>query len=1290
MTSTALDISIDPKISRILSPEVAQNLMTEAMQSHGNWQPSVGTARWANPFIAAEAMPYEPGAIWLGRNPLNSSQALGYKDDRHVLLCAGTRTGKGRSFIINNLALWPGSICVVDPKGENATVLANRRGAGSDYCDGLGQKVFVFDPFGCASVAQEHRACFDPLSVLDPNSPNLQRMAARIAEATTVLPEDSKGGEWAKRGQQMITTVILHVMTSVDFDGEDEHGQDLRSIVTVRRLLTAGDRNARKLLLEMGADEKSVPSAMICLWDAIAHNPACNGVIADQGASLLESLEHHREYFESVRTSAVENTAWIDDPYMRETLVGSEKVRNELNIQDLKTDPNGHSIFLCLPVDDMGTYGRWQRVMVASVISQMQASQGVPATGHPLLMCLDEFPALGKMERLEKAAAEIAGAGVKLMTVVQNLPQLKRLYKEGWETFLGNAGLQIYFGMDDNTTREYLQKALGEMEVVREVRSANEGTSEQSTTGETKGRSHGTTTNTSKGGNETWQDSEGHSTGTQKSKGGNTSQGSSQSRGTNRSQGHSSGYSTGSNFNTSLLFGRNNYSSSDSYNSGENTSYGSNTSHSTNQSSGENWSNSESSGSNWSNSKGGGNNWSESSGVSEQEQFSEQFSRAQGMQRGAGIAETVQKRPLLPSNEADQFFAAVTQKDAPYYPGLALVKISGRDPLHVRKTNYDEDPAFIRCFDPHPAHPFVEAVEEPDILPEPIVPQQPVTISRKKFRPTPDINTREKAILVACPGEVRATFTTLPNNLSSCPDKGILWEFEEEITVNAPADFIYHALLNTEYFSYWFANQKKPGVPLPDEITPCTELNHKAKIVWCEDGKSILLEQNEHFVEISISKIDEQNSLIKERTFKYKTDESKHWASYLEPLFVSKAKRKHEASEEMQQKRNERARSRHEYDSQSDRYTMQNFLEILFHYNIPTISIHENLLTGVNIAKEDRERIFSIHSNANSSCVKYFKDEHGNYLLREGNIINNNPDILYHIVDGEDEETCKEKYTNKYDLHNCRVLKVFNEDGASNEVFERIALLEQIQEFNPTQMFLFGKKYQSGREFPKDDKQAAAWYKKAGDNGYTIAFRWLAELYLDKNALSYKPNLAKRYLRTSAEVNDSYSMFRLGSFYLEGSHNTKKSISEATFWLRKALERRDVSAANAVVEHEQLFEDKTFVEGAISQVEEYLNWFFDESGDEPGGIEELFFSQLANLFCQSERFKDVNKAIYWLYKAHSKNLFAWSVNHNVFHIVGILEDSLPLMPHYRNEIHALLLRYDEYIKEIDAQIEAEE
>ena len=80
---------------------------------------------------------------------------------------------------------------------------------------------------------------------------------------------------------------------------------------------------------------------------------------------------------------------------------------------------------------------------------------------HDVIFMMDEFPVLGHMSSIEKAAGQIAGLGLRLWPVIQDPSQLKAIYKDRWETFMGNAGLSQYFANNDLTTLEYLSKKLG-------------------------------------------------------------------------------------------------------------------------------------------------------------------------------------------------------------------------------------------------------------------------------------------------------------------------------------------------------------------------------------------------------------------------------------------------------------------------------------------------------------------------------------------------------------------------------------------------------------------------------------------------------------------------------------------------------------------------------------------------------------------------------------------------------------------------------------------------------------
>ena len=78
-----------------------------------------------------------------------------------------------------------------------------------------------------------------------------------------------------------------------------------------------------------------------------------------------------------------------------------------------------------------------------------------------MLFILDELPALGKLPMVEKAFGLMAGYGVRLLAVCQDLSQIRRVYGDGWETFISNAGVIQYFGSRDKFTAEYFSSLCG-------------------------------------------------------------------------------------------------------------------------------------------------------------------------------------------------------------------------------------------------------------------------------------------------------------------------------------------------------------------------------------------------------------------------------------------------------------------------------------------------------------------------------------------------------------------------------------------------------------------------------------------------------------------------------------------------------------------------------------------------------------------------------------------------------------------------------------------------------------
>lgn len=401
---------------------------------------------------------FRAGDFFLGRT--EGGDVVGMADDRHVLICSGTRGGKGVSVIVPNLCTWPGSVVVIDPKGENAMVTARRRGQGSEYCEGMGQTIRVLDPFRETRLPEDQQASFNPLEALDPNNEESIDIAASLADGL-VVSERSSDPFFDESARSMNKYVILHVKT---WPGFEEHE---RNLLTVRRLIMAGNAEGAKL----GAlnDPDHAPTGYALLFDEMKRNPAFGGLVARGGEMLAHMEETSPKLFGSVVQVARTNTDFLDSPAMARVLC-----RSTFKIGELKTNPKGTSLFITLPQRYMETHARWLRLMTALVVTEMERIEHQPRCGHPVMMVLDEFPNLRRMRVLENAAAQIAGFGVKLVFVAQTLAQLKDIYQDNWETLIANAGLKLFFCNDDYFTREYVSKSIGDREIIRTMASLNE------------------------------------------------------------------------------------------------------------------------------------------------------------------------------------------------------------------------------------------------------------------------------------------------------------------------------------------------------------------------------------------------------------------------------------------------------------------------------------------------------------------------------------------------------------------------------------------------------------------------------------------------------------------------------------------------------------------------------------------------------------------------------------------------------------------------------------------------
>jgi type IV secretion system protein VirD4 len=108
----------------------------------------------------------------------------------------------------------------------------------------------------------------------------------------------------------------------------------------------------------------------------------------------------------------------------------------------------------------LNAFGRWLRLLIQQAIT-VNARNIEDQPEQPVLFILDEIPALGRLTMVEQAYGLMAGFGIQLWGIAQDLCQLRRVYGEDYESFIGNSGAVAYFGSPDKTSAEYFSSMCG-------------------------------------------------------------------------------------------------------------------------------------------------------------------------------------------------------------------------------------------------------------------------------------------------------------------------------------------------------------------------------------------------------------------------------------------------------------------------------------------------------------------------------------------------------------------------------------------------------------------------------------------------------------------------------------------------------------------------------------------------------------------------------------------------------------------------------------------------------------
>jgi len=370
-----------------------------------------GSARWADIREVRRAGLLGLDGVVLGR--LGGSY-LRHDGPEHVLCFAPTRSGKGVGLVIPTLLTWPHSTIVHDIKGENFQLTSGWRARFGS--------VLLFDPTNPASAA------YNPLLEIRKGDCEV-RDAQNIADIL-VDPEGAleRRNHWEKTSHSLLVGAILHVL----------YAEADKTLAGVANFLSDPSRPIETTL-----------NAML----ATPHlGERAHPVVASSARELLNKSENER--------SGVLSTTMSFLGLYRDPVVAKVTGRSDWRIRDLVDGARPISLYLVVPPSDIARTKPLMRLVLNQIGRRLTESLDTDRRRQRLLLMLDEFSALGRLDFFESQLAFMAGYGIRSFLITQSLNQLERAYGPN-HAILDNCHIRIAFSTNDERTAKRVSDALG-------------------------------------------------------------------------------------------------------------------------------------------------------------------------------------------------------------------------------------------------------------------------------------------------------------------------------------------------------------------------------------------------------------------------------------------------------------------------------------------------------------------------------------------------------------------------------------------------------------------------------------------------------------------------------------------------------------------------------------------------------------------------------------------------------------------------------------------------------------
>jgi type IV secretion system protein VirD4 len=402
-----------------------------------------GSARWAGLEDIQSAGLLENDGVYVGAwvEPRRwwrpeRYRYLRHNGPEHVLCYAPTRSGKGVGLVIPTLLSWPHSAVVTDLKGELWALTSGWR----QQC--AGNKVLRFEPAtatGCVG--------FNPLDEIRVGTEYEVGDVQNLA--TLLVDPDGRGlnDHWQKTSQALLVGCILHLLYKRIHEGTPA------TLAELDAMLADPDRSVSDLWVEM--------------VEYVHGNGEPHPIIGKYGRDMIDTPD--KEAGSKVSTAKSYLSLYRDPVIAKNTSWSGFRIADLMNADDPVT------LYIVTQPTDKVRLRPLVRIVINLIVrtlaGKMSFGNGRPQPyyRHRLLMMLDEFASLGKLEIMQESLAFLAGYGIKCYLICQDLTQLKSK-ETGYgpeESITSNCHIQNAYPPNRVETAEYLSKMTGQTTVIK-------------------------------------------------------------------------------------------------------------------------------------------------------------------------------------------------------------------------------------------------------------------------------------------------------------------------------------------------------------------------------------------------------------------------------------------------------------------------------------------------------------------------------------------------------------------------------------------------------------------------------------------------------------------------------------------------------------------------------------------------------------------------------------------------------------------------------------------------------